>query len=89
MKFISKFVSKMPTVLRISGYVFSFYSNEGNELPHVHVGKADAEGKIWLEPEIEIEFFIGFNQKEKKRIMEIVKEHSENFIQQWYEYFKK
>lgn len=27
----------MPTVLRVDGYRFFFYSNEGNEPPHIHV----------------------------------------------------
>lgn len=79
----------MPTLLRILGYIFSFYSNENNEPPHVHFEKDGAEGKIWLEPEIKPEFFIGFNPKEKKKIMEIVNENAGNFINNWYEYFKK
>jgi hypothetical protein len=79
----------MPTLLRILGYIFSFYSNENNEPPHVHVEKGSAEAKIWLEPEIKPEFFVGFNPTEKKRIMEIVRDNAENFINKWYEYFKK
>jgi len=27
----------MPTVLRIEGFRFHFYSDEGNEPPHIHV----------------------------------------------------
>ncbi len=79
----------MPTLHRILGYIFSFYSNKNNEPPHVHVEKGGAEGKIWLEPEIKPEFFIGFNPKEKKKIMEIVNANAENFILNWYEHFKK
>ena len=30
----------MPEVFRTEGYVFSFYSNEGNEPLHIHVRKA-------------------------------------------------
>ena len=29
----------MPTVLRLDGYRFHFYSHEPNEPPHVHVDK--------------------------------------------------
>ncbi len=41
----------MPTVLRLQGFRFFFYSNENDEPMHVHVEKAEAVGKIWLEPE--------------------------------------
>jgi hypothetical protein len=30
----------MPTVLRVNGYQFYFYAEEGNEPPHIHVAKA-------------------------------------------------
>ena len=39
----------MPTVLRIDAYRFHFYSNEGNEPPHIHVRSPDGECKFWLE----------------------------------------
>ena len=39
----------MPTVLRIGAFRFHFYSDEGNEPPHIHVATADAECKFWLE----------------------------------------
>ena len=40
----------MPTVLRIGPYRFHFYSNEGNEPPHIHVRFEGNECKYWLEP---------------------------------------
>ncbi len=40
----------MPTVLRVGPYRFHFYSDEGNEPPHVHVATADGEAKFWLDP---------------------------------------
>ncbi|HYJ83127.1 MAG TPA: DUF4160 domain-containing protein [Allosphingosinicella sp.] len=39
----------MPTILRIDRYRFHLYSHEPNEPPHVHVDKAEATGKVWLE----------------------------------------
>jgi len=33
----------MPEVFRTEGYVFSFYSNEGNEPLHIHVRRAAAD----------------------------------------------
>src|SRR3989442_1801226 len=32
----------MPTLLRVEGFRFFFFSNEGQEPPHVHVSKAVA-----------------------------------------------
>jgi hypothetical protein len=41
-----------PTVLRIRGYRFYFFSRE--ELrAHVHVQHAEGEAKFWLEPAVE------------------------------------
>jgi hypothetical protein len=38
----------MPTVLRIQGFRFHFYSDEGSEPPHIHVDAGDVECKFWL-----------------------------------------
>jgi hypothetical protein len=62
----------MPKVLYLKGYEFFFYSNEGNEPMHIHIGKAEAMGKIWLEPNIEIVYMYGFSPKEIKEILKIV-----------------
>ena len=40
----------MPTVLRIGPYRFYFFSNEGDEPPHVHVDRDAATAKVWLDP---------------------------------------
>ncbi|MCW2314480.1 DUF4160 domain-containing protein [Rhodoferax antarcticus] len=40
----------MPTVLRILGFRFHFYSDEGSEPPHIHVESGDSECKCWLSP---------------------------------------
>jgi len=40
----------MPTVSRIGRFRFFFFSNEGNESPHIHVEKAENYAKFWLSP---------------------------------------
>jgi len=40
----------MPTVLRLSSLRFHFYSDEGNEPPHIHVATPEGECKFWLDP---------------------------------------
>jgi len=36
----------MPTVLRVSGFRFFFYSLEGSEPPHIHVERGDSVAKF-------------------------------------------
>lgn len=76
----------MPTVLRIDGFRFSFYSGDGVEPPHVHVAKGDGAAKLWLEP-VRIEYARGLNRTEVRRVREIAVEHEAYFIEQWHEYF--
>ena len=38
----------MPTILRVDGFRFYFYSHEPNEPPHVHIDKDAATAKVWL-----------------------------------------
>ena len=77
----------MPVVLRIKGYRFFFYSNEGDEPMHIHIEKADASGKMWLHPTIEGGYFYGFNSGEIKEVKAIVKENVELLKSSWNEYF--
>ena len=39
----------MPTVLKIGSHRFHFYSDEGNEPPHIHVATPEGECKFWLD----------------------------------------
>jgi hypothetical protein len=75
----------MPVVLRIKGYKFFFFSNEGDEPVHVHINKAEKNGKIWLEPKILDEYFYGFKPSEIKEIREIVNNNSELLKNSWNE----
>lgn len=79
----------MPTLLLINGFRFFFYSNENDEPIHVHVTKAQANGKIWLEPEIEIAYLRGFTSSQEIMIMRFINIHAETFKQKWNEYFSK
>jgi hypothetical protein len=76
----------MPTVLRIRGHRFFFFSNEGNELPHIHVETAEKYAKFWLNP-IALAKSIGYNSKELGQLRELVEEHKNLFKEKWYEYF--
>ena len=64
--FLEVNLTLMPTLLLLNGLRFFFWSNENEEPIHVHVTKGDANGKIWLEPDIKIEYWIGFSNSEQR-----------------------
>ena len=76
----------MPTELRIFGYRFFFYSNEGTEPPHIHVEKADNTAKFWLDP-IELVNSYGFNAKEISEVRKLIVEYQQQLKKAWNEYF--
>jgi len=76
----------MPTVLRIAGYRFYFYSHEPGEPPHVHVDRAEYSLKAWLEP-VSLARNIGFRGHEINAILVMVEEHRERLLEAWHEYF--
>lgn len=76
----------MPTVLRIDGYRFFFFSNEGHEPPHIHVEHGDRHAKFWLEP-VALAQSYGFRAHELNRVRTLVVEHRDLFRDKWREYF--
>jgi hypothetical protein len=76
----------MPTVLRIDGYRFYFYSHEPNEPPHVHVDRAEASLKAWIEP-VSLARNRGFRGNEINAILALVETHRETLLKAWHEYF--
>jgi hypothetical protein len=76
----------VPTVLRIEGFRFYFYSHEPNEPPHVHVDRGDASAKVWLEP-LALARNLGFRPRELTRILALVREHRTQLLETWHGYF--
>ena len=79
----------MPVILRFKGYIFFFYSNEGNPLEpaHIHIRNAESEAKFWLKPEIFLARNDGFNSKELREIFSIIESNQTQFKETWYDYF--
>ena len=76
----------MPTVLLILGWRFYFFSNENNEPIHIHVSKAEMEGKFWLDEnsfEIREEFSYNMSPRDKREVRKIIFEHFEYITEQW------
>jgi len=76
--------SPVPVVFRELGFVFFFYSNEGQEPIHIHVRKAGGFAKFWMEP-IDLEFSQGLKVQDIRLAEELIVAHSDIIIQRWNE----
>ena len=76
----------MPTVLRIGGFRFYFYSHEPNEPPHVHVDRTGSSAKFWIE-NVSLARNIGFSARELGDIQRIVRERGEELLEAWHDFF--
>ncbi len=82
----------MPTILFINGWRIFFYSNENNEPIHVHVQKAELEGKFWLKVEtfeIEEASSYNMNNKDKREIRKLIFEHFDYIVDSWNKFQNK
>jgi hypothetical protein len=75
----------MPTVLRVGRYRFVFFSNEGNEPPHIHVKAGRDEAKFWLDP-IRLAANYGFNARALNEVEGIVRENGSELLEAWHEH---
>ena len=79
----------MPTVRILGSYRIYFYSHDiVNEPPHVHVDREDRSAKFWLSP-VALARNLGFSPKELRTIERIVREHQQEFLEAWNEYFRR
>lgn len=76
----------MPTVARVSGLRFFFYSLENREPAQIHVEHGDRTAKFWLTP-VQLASNKGFRPHELNRISRIVGRKVENFREAWNEHF--
>ncbi len=75
----------MPTVLRVKGYRFFFFSLEGDEPPHIHVESAEKFAKFWLRP-VALAKSRRFRSGELSEI-QLVEENLVLLEERWYEHF--
>jgi hypothetical protein len=78
----------MPVVFRFEGFIFFFYSNEGNprEQAHIHVRKAGGEAKFWISP-VSVASNQGFDARTLRQLTNLI-ESNRNLIERaWHEYF--
>lgn len=76
----------MPTILRIDGFRFFFFSLEGNESHHIHVENGDKVAKFWLKP-VNLASSFGVRSHELTKIRTIICNNRAIFLEKWDEYF--
>lgn len=76
----------MPTVFRKDGYRFFFFSNEGQEPPHIYIECAGAYAKFWLKP-VSLAYSSGFTSTQLHKLRNLVTDYQESFNEAWNEYF--
>ena len=75
-----------PTVLRVRGYRFYFFSRE-EPRPHVHVQHASGEAKFWLEPRVELATDYGLGPNRINAVRKIIEEHVNDIRAAWAKHF--
>jgi Domain of unknown function (DUF4160) len=76
----------MPTVLREGPYRFFFYSNEGDEPPHIHVRAGGSVAKFWLDP-VGYAKSSRFAAHELTQVQSLVQEYRADLLSAWDDYF--
>jgi len=77
----------MPTVLRIEGFRFFFFSDE--HIPkHIHIEKGDGYARIELVT-LKVTDSYNLNSKELKKLIKIVEKNYIELQRSWDEYFNK
>ncbi|MFB4363106.1 MULTISPECIES: DUF4160 domain-containing protein [Pantoea] len=79
----------MPVILRVRGFKFFFYSNEGNPLEpaHIHVRSAEGEAKFWTQGEVRLSINDGFDSRTLRELTKLVKDNQTLFVEAWNDYF--
>lgn len=68
--------------------MFYFYSEEGAEMPHVHVDKGDGTAKIWLKP-LRLAWTEGWKVGEVRHALRIAEQQQGKLLEAWNEFFQR
>ena len=75
-----------PTVFRIRGYRFYFFSREERRI-HIHVQHATGEAKFWIEPEIKLAQNYGLSARGVATALRLIREHEGEIRAAWEAHF--
>lgn len=54
---------------------------------HIHVLSGDGEAKVWIEPGVELERSVGYNEAQTAEILEQVRKHRDEIESHWKTHF--
>jgi hypothetical protein len=74
--------------MRSGAFRFHFYSDEGNEPPHVHIETPEGECKFWLDP-IRLARNNGVSPRTIRLIEKIIFEKQDFFKEKFNDYFSR
>jgi len=83
---LKRYNCAVPTVLRLRGVRFFFFSNEFNEPAHIHVESGDKYAKFWLEP-VQLARSVGYDARELSEIRNLIVKNLDVLRRRWDEYF--
>lgn len=75
-----------PTVLRVRGFRFYFFSREETRA-HIHVQHAEGEAKFWIEPAVEVAVNHGLRPDRLSEALALVEEHLDDIRRAWTRHF--
>ena len=78
--------SVSPTVLRVRGFRFYFFSREERRA-HVHVQHAEGEAKFWIEPVVELAANFSLKPKQLAEAENLLEEHLNEIRRAWAKHF--
>jgi len=78
--------SVSPTILRVKGYPFYFFSREERRA-HVHVQHADGEAKFWIDPGVELAANFSLKPKQVTEAQNLIEEHLNEIRNAWTKHF--
>ena len=75
----------MPRFFTFLGFWIGRYSDEESR-PHVHVVKfgSNESMKVWLEPDVEVEYIREINVSTANRILSEIRRRRNECLEQWY-----
>ena len=76
----------MPTLLIWHGHKFRFYALDADEPPHIHIVKDGKSLKVWL-PSMEVARNKGYSDQEIGRLLAVVAEHRDEWVEVWNDFF--
>jgi hypothetical protein len=77
----------MPTVFRLFGFDFKFYSNDHNPI-HIHAVKGGSFAKFTLFP-VRLVESNGLKHSELKKLERIIEDNRETIAEHWNRHFNK